>query len=91
MRSERAMWGTPHKRALFGPEGQDSVSSVSDVAEAQSEWLPDDEFTEEARSPSVDMADVVARLQKEVEEFRAESGYGGSRRSAIPPQPSGWS
>ena len=32
-----------------------------------------------------------ARLQKEVEEFQAESGYGGSRRSAIPPQPSGWS
>ena len=34
---------------------------------------------------------MVARLQKEVEEFRAESGYGGSRRSAIPPRPSGWS
>ena len=34
---------------------------------------------------------MVARLQKEVEEFRAESVYGGSRRSAIPPQPSGWS
>ena len=34
---------------------------------------------------------MVARLQKEMEEFRAESGYGGSRRSAIPPQPSGWS
>ena len=85
------MWGTPRKRALFGPKGQDSVSSVSDVAEAQSGWSPDDEFPEEARSPRVDLADVVARLQKEVEEFRAESGYGGSRRSAIPPQPSGWS
>ena len=96
-------WGTPHKRALFGPEGQDSVSSVGDVAEAQSGWPPDDENTEkaqsgwppdgeyleEARSPRVDLADVVARLQKEVEEFRAEFGYGGSRRSAIPPRPSG--
>ena len=30
------MWGTPRKRALFGPEGQGSVSSVSDVAEGQS-------------------------------------------------------
>ena len=105
VRSEGAMWGTPHKRALFGPEGQDSVSSVSDVAEAQlgwppedgnmeeaqSGWPPDDEYTEEGRSPRVDLADVVARLQKEVEEFGTESGYGGSRRSAIPPQPSGWS
>ena len=91
VRSEGAMWGTPRKRALFGSEGQDSVSSVSDVAEAQSEWPLDDEFTEEALSPRVDLADVVARLQKEVEEFRAESSYGGSRRLAIPPQPSGWS
>ena len=54
--------------------------------EAQSRWPPDDEYLEEARSPRVDLADVVARLQKEVEEFRAESGYGGSRRSAIPPR-----
>ena len=90
VRSEGAMWGTPRKRALFGPEGQDSVSSVSDVAEAQSEWPLDDAFTEEARSPRVNLADVAC-LQKEVEEFRAESGYGGSRRSAIPPQPSDWS
>ena len=59
--------------------GQDSVSSVSDVVEAQSGWPTDDEFPEEARSPRVDLADVVLRLQKEVEEFRAESGYGGSR------------
>ena len=39
-------------------------------------WPPDDEFPEEARSPRVDLADVVARLQKKMEEFRAESGYG---------------
>ena len=31
VRSKRAMWGMPRKCALFG---QDSVSSVSDVAEA---------------------------------------------------------
>ena len=82
-----------------------SVSSVSDVAEAQSGlppddentevaqsgWPPDDEYLEEARSPRVDLPDMLARLQKEVEEFQAESGYGGSRRSAIPPRPSGWS
>ena len=51
-------------------------------------WPPDDEYLEEAQSPRVDLADVVARLQKEVEEFLAESGYGGSRRSSIPPRPS---
>ena len=56
----------------------------------QSGW-PDDEYLEEAQSPRVDLADVVARLQKEVKEFRAESRYGGSRRSAIPPRPTGWS
>ena len=59
--------------------------------EAQRGWPLDDEFSEEARSLRVDLADVVACLQKEVEEFRAESGYGSSRRSAIPPRPSGWS
>ena len=62
------------------------MSSVSDVAEAQSGWPLDDEFPEEARSLRVDLADVVARLQKEVEEFRTESGYGGFGRSVIPPQ-----
>ena len=90
-RSEGDMWGMPHKRALFVPEGQDSVSSVSDGMEAQSWWPPDDVFPEEDRSSNVDLADVVAHLQKEVEEFRVESGLGGSRSSAIPPRSSGWS
>ena len=44
-----------------------------------------------ARSPIVDLADVVARLQKEVEELRAESGYGSARRSVIPTWTMGWS
>ena len=34
---------------------------------------------------------MVARLQKEVEEFRAKSGYGSARRSAVPSQTSGGS
>ena len=113
------MWGTPRKRALFGPEGQHSASSGSDVAEgqsgwppddeypevaqlrwppddeypevAQSGWPPDDEYLEEAGSPIVDLADVVARLQKEIEEFRAESGCGSTRRSAVPTRTLGWS
>ena len=80
--NEAAMWGTPRKQALFGPEGQDSVSSVSHVVEAQPGWPPDDDFPEEARSPRADLANVVARLQK-------ESGYRGSRNSMVPPRPSG--
>ena len=83
VRREGALWGTPRKRDLFGPEGQDSVSSGSDVEVAKSGWPPEDEYLEEARSPRVDLANV--------EEFRAESGYGSARRSAIPSQTSGWS
>ena len=84
VRREGAQWGTPHKRALFGPEGQNSVSSGSDVVEARLEWPPDDkypevaqsgwppqdEYPEETRSPRVELVDAVARLQKELEEFR---------------------
>ena len=43
VRREGALWGTPRKRPLFGPEGQNSVSSGSDVTEARSGWPPDDE------------------------------------------------
>ena len=57
----------------------------------QSGWPPEDEYLEETQSPRVELADVVAQLQKEVEEFRAESGCGSARRSAIPSQTSGWS
>ena len=60
-------------------------------AVAQSGWPPEDEYLEEERSPRVELADAVARLQKELEEFRTESGYGSARRSAIPSQTSGWS
>ena len=39
----------------------------------------------------MELVNAVARLQKELEEFRAESGYGSVRRSAIPDQTSGGS
>ena len=78
VRREGALWGTPCKRALFGPNGQNSVSSESDVAEARSEWPsddkypevaqsgwpPQDEYPEDARFPRVELANAVARLQK---------------------------
>ena len=88
---EGTMRGMLRKRALLGPEYSVSVSSVSDVAEARAGWLPADEFPEGAWSTRVDLADVTARLQKEVEDFWAESGYGGYRECVAPPQPSGWS
>ena len=58
---------------------------------AQSGWPPEDEYLEETRSPRVELVDVVARLQKELEEFRAKSGYGSAKRWAIPAQTSGGS
>ena len=41
-------------------------------AVAQSGWPPEDEYIEEARSPRVELVDAVARLQKELAEFRTE-------------------
>ena len=68
------------------------MSSGSDVAEAQLWPLDgeypaaaqsgrpyDDESLEEARSPRVELEDSVARLQKELAEYRKEFGYGGAR------------
>ena len=92
--------GTPLKRGLFGPDGQNSVSSGSDGTEARSGWPPDDEYPEvdqsgwppedeyleETLSPRVELVDAVARLQKELEEFRVGSGYSSARWSAMPTQ-----
>ena len=43
-------WGTPRKRALFGSDGPDSMSSGSDVMEAQLWWPPDGEYPVVAQS-----------------------------------------
>ena len=54
-------------------------------------WPPDDEYPtvaqsgrpyEDARSPEVELVDAVARLKKDLAEFRTEFGYGGTRRPA---------
>ena len=79
---------TPRMRALFGLGCSNSVSPVSEVVEAQTGWPIED--PEGARSPGVDLADAVACLQKEVEDFRSECGYVCSEKSVIPPQPSSW-
>ena len=54
-----------------------------DLQVARSGWPPGGKYLEDARSPIVDLADVVARLQKEVEEFRAESGYRSDSHSDL--------
>ena len=56
---EETQRGTLRKRALFGP--------------GCCGWPAEDDFPEGARSPGVGLADVVARLQREVEDFRSES------------------
>ena len=90
--NERALWGTPRKRALFGSDGQNSISSMSDVPEgeysevAQSSRSPRNDDRAGTRSPSVKLVDVVLQLQKDMEEFRAESGYGSAGRQATPVQ-----
>ena len=62
--SEGPMWDTPRKRALFGPEGQNSVMEarsgwppdVEYPEAAQSGWPPDDDYLQGARPPVVDLA-----------------------------------
>ena len=77
-------------RALFGPGFSHSVSPVCDIAEARTGWPNEEEFPEGARSPEVDLADVVACLQKEVEDFRSESRIWLLREISNSAQPSGW-
>ena len=69
VRREGTWWGTPRKRALFGSDGPDNMSSASDITAAQLRWPPDgeyptvaqsgrphiDESLEEARSPRVEL------------------------------------
>ena len=84
-------WGTPRKCALFGSDGPDSMSSGSDVVEAQDWGPPDDGYPvvaqsgllyendslEEAWSPSRKLEDAVARLQKDITDYRKELRFSG--------------
>ena len=94
-------WGTPCKRALFGSDGPDSMSSGSDVAEAQHWWPPDggypvvaqsglsygNDSLEEAWSPSRKLEDAVARLQKDLADYRKELRFSGVQGPANPSRP----
>ena len=88
MREGRGPCGVPHTSEAFSVRMDKIVSPLSgwppndeDPEVGQSGWPPEDEYLEETWSPRVELADVVTRLQKE---FRADSGYGSARRSAMP-------
>ena len=81
------------------------MSSGSDVTEAQLRWPPDGEypvvtqsgqsygkdFLEETRSLKMELEDAVARLQKDMAEYRKELRYDGARGPANPSQTTRWS
>ena len=96
-----SQWGIPHKRALIGSDGPDSMSSSSDVVEGHHLEPPDDRYPvmtqsgliqnndscEEAWSPSRRLEVVVARLQKDIADYRKEIKVSSVQSTAIPSRP----
>ena len=72
--SEGAQKGTPRKRALFGHGCGGSESPINDVAEAQAGFSVDYDIPEWSHSSGAGLTDAVARLQREVEDMRSDSG-----------------
>ena len=58
------------------------MGTLSEVA--QSSRSPQNDDRTGTRSPSVKLVDVVLQQQKDMEEIRAESGYGSAGRQAAP-------
>ena len=56
------------------------------MVEAQAGWSAENNLPEWAHSPRVGLADMVARLQREVEDLRSESMYNHTGKTPIPPQ-----
>ena len=94
-------WDTPCKRVLFGSDGPDSMTSGSDVVEAQDYGPPGDGYPmvaqsglfiendspEAAWSPSQKLENAVARLQRDIADYRKELRITGGQGPAIPPLP----
>ena len=94
----RIPWDAPHKRILFESEGPDSTSSGSGIQEARPGWAPDNVYpdstqygqlaenrdSEEIRLPGFTLEQRVFKLQKDLEEAKAESRYLRANRSATP-------
>ena len=91
----RMPWDGPHKRILFESEDPDSTVSGSETQEARPEWPPydmyadstqyrgsfDDRDREGLRLLSPTLQQRVLKLQKDLEEAKAESRYFRAKRS----------
>ena len=98
-------WDTPRKRALFGSDGTDSMTSGSDIVEAQDYGLQRDGYPmvaqsglfiendspEAAWSPSQKLEDAVARLQRDIVNYQKELRFSGGHGLVKPPRPTKWS
>ena len=84
--SEGTQKGTPRKRALFGRGCGGSELPINDVAEAQAGFSADYDIPEWSHSSGVELTDMVARLQREVEDLRSDSMFnhtGGAPSSPL--------
>ena len=93
-------WDTPRKRALFGSDEPDSMTSGSDVVETHDFGLPRDGYSmgdqsglfiendspEAAWSPSKKLEDAVERLQRDIADYRQELRFGGGQGPANTPR-----
>ena len=94
-------WGTPRKRALFDSDVPDSMTSGSDIVEAQYWGPPDDGYPivaqsgllyendslKEAWSPSRKLEDAVAQQQRDIADYRKELRFSGVHGPANPSRP----
>ena len=91
-------WDGPHKRILFESEDPNSTTPRSEIQEARPRWLPDDICTDSTqyrgsfddrdreglRLLSPTLQQRVLKLQKDLEEAKAESQYFRAKRSENP-------
>ena len=94
----RMSWNGPHKRILFESEDPDSSTSGSEIQEARPGWPPDDMCADSTqyrwsfddrdregwRLLSPTLQQRVLKLQKDLEEAKAESRYFRAKRSENP-------
>ena len=91
-------WDGPHKRILFESEDPDSTVSGSDTQEARPEWPPDDMCADSTqyrgsfddrdreglRLLSLMLQQRVLKLQRDLEDAKAESQYFRAKRLENP-------
>ena len=81
-------WDIPWKRALFISDGPDSTTSSNDILIS---GRPQDESgTEGLCSPSRQLEIAVVRLQKDIDDYRAELELTRTQTPAVAPRPPRW-